>query len=1107
MAEDWWSSDVVDEALDQEIDDFWSADNPDGPPATETEPAPEELDAISTRMYSGMTFNDAMARYKELLASPDITPPPLGIGYAMYRDPETGRSEYVPQPSPRMFGKDGLLANTTSAGVKLIQGDLKGASEAYNDTSATVSTFDKVAMGLGESFGGAVETGAALAEKAGVEGAVDAVQPFVQKIDTGDSFTDALLTDAVPAAAAAISVGGFFNTAVKGYPLLIRALGTAVPAEVAATLTTTTDEGTMFIGENAALMPIAKGIDLGDDAADKILEQRINVLGEGLALTSAVSGILPIGAKIAELGGKFALFPIYTAIVGGSSMERRIYERIANQLALIDEGASPEQIMEVRRQVAKTIEQNKDIVIPMLSKMDENQTVTLDTISALLRGTDNPAQRATAGGVLQGQLQRGGRAPMTVAAVEKPQAVLQQEIRDYLAKVGGDTSTAQTATMANAADEFATQGRAFIEEGDAAVSAATKRFDEAADNVVKGFKDDLEFGQQLQQLEDLVGTDIVTNRTSSFQSVRDGLKDAYTFMTKRKNELYNAIPEGTPFDLKGFGDVLKEVTRNPNDFSDVGNQLLSKRLISVMRKAYRKVDPVLETDELGDLVVGSQPMPIDRVIDEIQASGVDFKVLYTDVRPEISKLIDEAFANGEKEVGRRLVQIKNNIDDQIDWIADNGGEEAAAAATAAKNFYKGTDESVGYAQIWRDGGRMEEFGDLYDPVLNRGMGEAGFLENSRDLVSDVLSGRNPDAVSNMAKALEQVQNPAPIADYMISDVINGFADEIRSKGLSGASLVKFSNNLRQYSEALNQVFPDRAAKLNNFIKSVNQAAGNKSELENILTLAGKTADATRRAVKESELGGFLRGALGAEFDTTTGPYTAFKMIFTDSKDGIGKLRDLKARMRDLPEPRKQVVQDGMETAYMRMLSDKINAAKMESGGSQSLKSGNIDGMLSESDQILEIGRELFSEQPEFMNGLSDLLEVSRMIGKGKGATPVASMSPTAFNAEATKSTNRLIMTFIGPLSRPGAKLRALAGGVFDALDPTRRAEIMLDNIFANPNKYLELSRKYDIDPMNPAVKENLITGLTTGFIKGVNADVSFLEDQNNVDQQMMNLLP
>jgi hypothetical protein len=43
--------------------------------------------------------------------------------------------------------------------------------------------------------------------------------------------------------------------------------------------------------------------------------------------------------------------------------------------------------------------------------------------------------------------------------------------------------------------------------------------------------------------------------------------------------------------------------------------------------------------------------------------------------------------------------------------------------------------------------------------------------------------------------------------------------------------------------------------------------------------------------------------------------------------------------------------------------------------------------------------------------------------------------------------------------------------------------------------------------MDLAVKENLITGLTTGFLKGVNAEVSFLEDQNNVSQQMKDLVP
>ena len=115
------------------------------------------------------------------------------------------------------------------------------------------------------------------------------------------------------------------------------------------------------------------------------------------------------------------------------------------------------------------------------------------------------------------------------------------------------------------------------------------------------------------------------------------------------------------------------------------------------------------------------------------------------------------------------------------------------------------------------------------------------------------------------------------------------------------------------------------------------------------------------------------------------------------------------------------------------------------------------------------------------------MEVTQIVAKGKGATPVAAMSPTAFNTEAIQATNRLTMTFTGPFSRPVARLQ-LACGVFDVLDPTKRADMMLDNIFSDPDKYLELSRKYDQKPMNAAVKENLITGLTSGFLKTRNEE-------------------
>ncbi|MDA9855401.1 hypothetical protein N9C80_03120 [Paracoccaceae bacterium] len=1062
-------------------------------PALE-EPSQDELDAISTQMYAGMSFEDAQKKYDQLMESEDVVPPILGLGYALYKDPETGRSEYIPKPRPAMF-------KALMQSLPIVNGSFQFENKMMNP-DAKVSGFDKVAMGLGESAGAVVEGGAALAEKAGVEGAVDALKPLSPSVDTGDSFTDALLTDAVPAAAAAIGVGGVINTAVKGYPLIIRALATAVPAEMAASLTTSTDEGTIFLGEDTAMMPIAKGIDLGDDDASKILEQRLNVLGEGLALTSFIGGVAPVGRKVLELGGKFALFPIYAAVAGGSAMEKRIYERLADQLATITDASTPEEVIAARRAIAETVEANKDVVTSMLSKVDnEGEPIVLDTVSALLRGTEDPQMRARAAGVLAGQIQRGAKAPQTIGALEAPQAQLQAEMDAYLKQVGGETSQQQTQTMANAADELAQDARDFVGQADTAVAQAQTAYDASVDEVVRGFKDDLEFGQKIQSLEDLVGTEIVVGKDTSFEAVRDGLKSGYELMTKEKDRLYGAIPSGTPFDYEGFGDALKAATEGANDFDPSGQQLLGKRLVATMQRAYGKTEPTETLDAFGSVIEGAQAVPIEQVIADIAASGVDFKVLYNDVRPAISKLIDEAFGDPKtKEVGRRLVKIKNAIDDQVEWIAENGGEEAAAAAKAAKDYFTGTDDMVGYAQIWRDGGRMTEFAELYDPVMARGVGEAGFQEGSRDQLSYILSGQNADAVANMKVALEQVADPNPIVDYMIADVINGFAGEIRGKAVSGANFASLSENLSQYATALNQSFPGRAAKINDFIRSVNAAAGNRDALEQALQRAADGADEAKRIVKESELGNFLRGALGKEMDTTTGPYNAFASIFKDNSDGIGTLRELKTRIAGMPEARRQVVQDGMEAAYMRLLKSKVQAAKQESGGSMSQKIASIDGMMAEQDQILEIGRELFSDKPEFMNGLTDLLEVTQMVGKGKGASPVAAMSATAFNNEASQATNRLIMAFIGPLSRTGARLRAFAGGVFDAVDPTKRAERMLDNIFANPDKYLELSKKYDKNPMDIAVKENLIRGLTTGFLKTRN-------EEGNVDQQMMDLLP
>ena len=209
-------------------------------------------------------------------------------------------------------------------------------------------------MGLGESFGGVVEAGAAAVEKAEGLPAVDAVDSLVNKVDTGDNFTDVMLTDAVPAAAAVIGVGDAVTTAVKGYPFLIRALATVGSAEVAATATTSTDEGTLLIGEDA-LMPIAKGIDFGDEQADQILEQRLNVLAEGHALNSLISGVASVGAQIAELAGKFAILPFYLVVLQWKSGSMSLLQTNLHQSMAIQAQSNLQQpVVKSQRLLSKT---------------------------------------------------------------------------------------------------------------------------------------------------------------------------------------------------------------------------------------------------------------------------------------------------------------------------------------------------------------------------------------------------------------------------------------------------------------------------------------------------------------------------------------------------------------------------------------------------------------------------------------------------------------------------------------------------------------------------------------------------------------------------------
>ena len=1065
--------------------------------------AEDKPDAISTQMYEGMSFEEANQYYNDLLQNPNVAPPVAGVGFAIFTDPNTGKKEYIPRPQPNMLKAAGEAILETVAAPFSEEASLKGAAETFLNPDAKVSGIDKVGMGFAESAGAIVEAGAAGAEKLGVEGALEAVDPLVVNVDTGDSIGDAIITDAIPAVTLAFTGGGAAQQVLTNFPKAIRGLGVLLSAEAGASSTVSTDEGTLFLGdETTAAFPILKGVDLGSSEADAILEQRLNTLAEGMFLNSAIVGVVGTGIEVTKLASKFTILPLLTE-GSTSAIERRVYEEITENLAGIDASTTPEQIAKIRNKIAETIEKNKEIIIPRIADLAEDDKVKIDTLSALLRGATDPTERARIGSTLTGFLQKGGAtAPRTIVASEAPQAALEKQIQDYLTKVAGDAAGDQTAAITRAADELAEEGRTVVSAADTGATSAVADFDAAAQRVVDDINSaDVELSGQLSKLEDITGTDIVVGQTTSFNQVRDGLVNSVTTMTNRKNELYNAIPEGTEFDYQGFANSVSKAVEEINLLDTSGSRTSGIDLINTIRSVLKPKTVVEEgaRPPFGIQIPTTTTTDVGDLASELLEGGVDFRTLYNQVRPEISDLISQAYKRGDDMVAKRLIQVKKAIDEQVEWVADNGDEVAAEAAKDAFDYY-----SKQFAPVWRDGGSMQQFADIYDPVMVRGTGQAGFKEQSRDLVTGILSGNNADAVMNMKTALSQVSDPKPIADYMIADVINGFASAVRKDGLNAESLAGMSDRLRQYAVSLNEAFPDRAAQINRLIASVENAAGNKAQVELALKEAEDIAAQTRKDVKKSELGKFLSSIYGREFDTTLNPEAAFGRIFREA-EGLGTVQDILARVNELPQVRADVVRDGLETAYLRYLRGSIKSTKVQSGGAAAQKGAAVDKALEEADNVLAIGREIFSTRPEIMESIETLLESARLIEKQKQAQAVQGMSPTIFNREAVTATNRLIMTFIGPLTRTGARIRSLAGAAFDKLDSAKKATRIMDNIFADPDYFLELSRRYNRDPMNPILQENMITALTSGIIKTINTETDAAL-QPSSDQQMEQLL-
>ena len=995
-----------------------------------------------------------------------------------YTDPNTGNTEVIPRPNRSMFGLS---------------------------RKPTVNALQKFSLGMGETISDMMVTGAAAIDKVAGTNLTEKAQENRLEVDT-PGFGDSLIADAIPAIITAVVPGTQvykatqgITAATRGANLLVKTLGNiartapaALAGEVVATAGTSTDEEPFLFGPNGMFGNVAE---LGDDEASRVLEHRANILTEGLILGGALAGTVQLGKATVGLGYELML-SAWAKIAGGDKqIQKAVYMKLSQELSNLSPDAGLEEIEAARRRIAEIVKENKDVIVNDINNLDESKTLVLDTVGALLKGSDAadiPARQSIRQGVVQtgeGTVAEAMNRPVTEAASQL------EAQREILAE-GQD----QFDVMSDAAESATTQLRQNVEAGSDVAAAAQQQFDQEVGTALQGIKDDLTFTGELERLEKATAINIGANKNAAFKDIISGLERGIATMTAEKNLRYAAIKDGI-IDAEAVYDELTRLI----DLEDLTQASRTFKRGSLVANFVDQLKPQrVEAEVDGKMkMVLEEPSEVQARVTNWLAENGSFGLFYNEIRPELAKLASDAFSSDNKNLGRRYRELIKYIDeDMVTYIEEAGEDELADAAREAKRYYK--DE---FAPIWRqEKGKgvptvMTEFARIWEGTLGKTSADElasvvtkteryrpGFEEGAGGLVSSVLGSGNQFAVKNLAKALQQAGDPGRVADYYILDRLSTFATDIQTAGMEGVDFGKFTNSMQKYADELvilARQYPelnDKIQSINTFADRLRAATGNKKRLNQIIENTKTLADQTMREIESSVLNEFVDKSLtpsvknailqGADIATTSNPEAIFQGIFRN-KESVSLVSQLMSEMANSPQA--GILNRGLKLAYNRYLDKELLAITEELGGVRPARVAKIERALDGTDPLFRIGEQIYGANSPIIDSLKTTLSAASESAQKARGTPMKSQSATGYNLATQTATNRLIYMTFGPLSRSGTRTRSIASAILDKADPDKTAAKFLAEMLANPDEYLRLAEKYNRNPRDPLL-ENLMIG-------------------------------
>jgi hypothetical protein len=274
---------------------------------------------------------------------------------------------------------------------------------------------------------------------------------------------------------------------------------------------------------------------------------------------------------------------------------------------------------------------------------------------------------------------------------------------------------------------------------------------------------------------------------------------------------------------------------------------------------------------------------------------------------------------------------------------------------------------------------------------------------------------------------------------------------------SEEAVVQAVSSLQQYASLIVDEFPD-AAKRIKVLEDNLLAGGNKSRmLGKSLDEAREAAERAKEKVFNVKLNEFF-GDNGLPVKNAQAAWTKLLNNF-DSAQDVGRFTNLMDAVFEAGDP---IVIQGMQAAVLKRVRESfITSAKTVSGTPGMSLSGiakdSVTGTGSK--RLLEALQIAFKDRPVVAEGLIDLLARSGNEQALATRSGIIAGSDTAVKKEQLQSFNSLVTVILGPLSRTGARVRAVGTKLINRAGGEEAYQDAVDFVLANPEEYARLTRK------------------------------------------------